>query len=163
MSVIDSDTESIWFSNDTTFVYVIWSSFCVLQEASKLSSDKRLSKCPRCESPARTEPAQNRAQCIAPECEFDYCLRCQKPFHGKAACKRFVSRSALAPVAVGSQRSRRNLRRLWHYLSCQWPMNCVLWFLLQSSNLVASCVSRLIPYSGRIVVPCTEEFWVSDL
>ncbi|XP_029925770.1 F-box only protein 5 [Myripristis murdjan] len=88
-----------------------------LEAASNLKQHESLRPCRRCSSPATYSAEAQRATCTHPSCLFDFCTRCQEPFHSSSPCRVVRPRSNLhssksTPILPGSARSKRNLRRL---------------------------------------------------
>ncbi|XP_072906236.1 F-box only protein 5 isoform X2 [Hemitrygon akajei] len=78
-----------------------------------LRQDEVLKMCPLCSSPAKFLPHQERAVCTSDLCSYDYCSLCLSSFHGSKSCIRHSFHSgSRAQAAVGSKRSKQNLRRL---------------------------------------------------
>ncbi|XP_041866896.1 F-box only protein 5 [Melanotaenia boesemani] len=86
-----------------------------MQAARNLKQHQSLRSCKRCGSPATHLPEVQRATCSS--CLFDFCTRCQEPFHASTPCRTVQPRSNFSSskttsVTPGSTRSRRSLRRL---------------------------------------------------
>lgn len=97
------------------YLMYFWSS---LQAASTLKQHESLRHCKRCGSPATHLAEAQRATCKRSSCLFDFCTRCQEPFHGSTPCRTVQPRhhfttSRTTPILPGSARSKRNVRRLW--------------------------------------------------
>lgn len=83
------------------------------KEAEHLKNEEALRKCPKCRSPARTQPMQDRACCTKLECKYDFCIRCRQPFHGSKDCAIATTpKKQPPPSKVGGRKSKMNLRRL---------------------------------------------------
>ncbi|XP_008298248.1 F-box only protein 5 [Stegastes partitus] len=85
-----------------------------MQAASTLKQHESLRHCKRCSSPATHFPEVQRATCTRASCLFDFCTRCQEPFHGSTPCRTVqprihVSTSKTTPIVPGSKRSIRRL------------------------------------------------------
>ncbi|XP_049591890.1 F-box only protein 5 [Syngnathus scovelli] len=89
-----------------------------LQAASTLKQHQSLRSCRQCGSPATHSPDAQRATCMRPSCQFDFCTRCQEAFHGSTPCRVVQCRSRFSPsgssqsLLPGSAQSKRNIRRL---------------------------------------------------
>ncbi|XP_054885675.1 F-box only protein 5 [Poeciliopsis prolifica] len=88
-----------------------------VQAASTLKRHESLRSCRRCRSPATHMTEAQRAICSRASCLFDFCTRCQEPFHGSTPCRtvkphvHFASSKETA-IIPGSARSKRNVKRL---------------------------------------------------
>ncbi|XP_043991820.1 F-box only protein 5 [Gambusia affinis] len=88
-----------------------------VQAASTLKRHESLRSCRRCGSPATHLAEAQRATCSRSSCLFDFCTRCQEPFHGSTPCRtvkphlHFAS-SKETDITPGSARSKRNVKRL---------------------------------------------------
>lgn len=82
------------------------------KEGETLLNTDCLSKCPKCSHPARKESTQDRTRCTGVHCNFDFCTRCLLSFHASSECRVDPSsrRQLLSDVAVGSRKSKQNLR-----------------------------------------------------
>ncbi|KAF7220249.1 F-box only protein 5 [Nothobranchius furzeri] len=88
-----------------------------LQAASKLKQHESLRPCRRCGSPASYLAEAQRAKCTRASCLFEFCTRCQEPFHGSSPCRMVQPRLNFSAskgnvIIPGSARSKRNVRRL---------------------------------------------------
>ncbi|KAM4591654.1 F-box only protein 5 [Odontesthes bonariensis] len=88
-----------------------------VQAASNLKVHESLRACRRCGSPATHLTEVQRARCTRSSCLFDFCTRCQEPFHNSTPCRTVQPRSqfsASKPTLIipGSARSKRSVRRL---------------------------------------------------
>ncbi|XP_076831148.1 F-box only protein 5 [Brachyhypopomus gauderio] len=101
---------------DNTLTTPKSSRFTEFFEAAKsLKVHEELRCCRLCGSPARFNPAAQRAMCTRASCLFEFCSLCQSAYHGSAPCQRGVVR--LSPrsqnaLIAGSARSKRSVRRL---------------------------------------------------
>ncbi|XP_059841273.1 F-box only protein 5-like [Hypanus sabinus] len=83
------------------------------QVVKTLRQDEVLKMCPLCSFPAKFLPYQERAVCTSDLCSYDYCSLCLSSFHGSKSCiRRSFHSGSRAQAAVGSKRSKQNLRRL---------------------------------------------------
>lgn len=80
--------------------------------ANKLRTEESLRKCPKCCMPARTHELQERAWCTNSNCQFDFCVKCKKSFHGSRDCEHASTKKCRTDVKVGSKKSKKNLKRL---------------------------------------------------
>ncbi|KAM4600161.1 F-box only protein 5 [Fundulus diaphanus] len=88
-----------------------------VQAASSLKQHESLRSCRRCNSPAVHSPEIQRAKCTRSSCLFDFCTRCQEPYHSSAPCRTVkpslcLTTSKKSPIIAGSARSKRSIRRL---------------------------------------------------
>ncbi|MEQ2251746.1 hypothetical protein ILYODFUR_014314 [Ilyodon furcidens] len=88
-----------------------------VQAASSLKQNESLRSCRRCGSPATHSTEVQRAKCTRTSCLFDFCTRCQEPFHGSTPCRMIkhhshFTTSKATPLIPGSARSKRSIRRL---------------------------------------------------
>uniref|UniRef100_A0A3P9N121 F-box protein 5 n=1 Tax=Poecilia reticulata TaxID=8081 RepID=A0A3P9N121_POERE len=88
-----------------------------VQAASTLKRHESLRSCRRCGSPATHWAEAQRATCSRSSCLFDFCTRCQEPFHGSVPCRTVKPHFHSAPsketaIIPGSARSKRNVKRL---------------------------------------------------
>lgn len=83
----------------------------LLQVASTLKSEEKIQKCPKCRSPAKVLPVQDRGKCTNVECKYDFCTKCLNPFHKAADCISITTKKTKTD-AVGSKKSKANLKRL---------------------------------------------------
>ncbi|KAF7658869.1 hypothetical protein LDENG_00006500 [Lucifuga dentata] len=88
-----------------------------VEAASRLKQHESLRPCKRCGSPATHSAEAQRARCTRLSCLFDFCTRCQEPFHGSSPCRMVMPRphfptSKVTPILPGSAHSKRNIRRL---------------------------------------------------
>ncbi|KAM9726879.1 F-box only protein 5 [Menidia menidia] len=88
-----------------------------IQAASSLKQHESLRPCKRCGSPATHLAELQRARCTRSSCLFDFCTRCQEPFHSSTPCRTVQPRnqfsaSKTTPIIPGSARSKRSIRRL---------------------------------------------------
>ncbi|XP_061600941.1 F-box only protein 5 [Cololabis saira] len=87
------------------------------QAASRLKNHESQRCCRRCGSPATHLSEVQRATCTRSSCLFDFCTRCQEPFHGSTPCRMVQPKSQFStsktnPILPGSARSKRSIRRL---------------------------------------------------
>ncbi|XP_014914292.1 F-box only protein 5 [Poecilia latipinna] len=88
-----------------------------VQAASTLKRHESLRSCRRCGSPATYWAEAQRATCSRSSCLFDFCTRCQEPFHSSSPCRTVKPHfhsgpSKETPIIPGSARSKRNVKRL---------------------------------------------------
>uniref|UniRef100_A0A8C7YW60 F-box only protein 43 n=1 Tax=Oryzias sinensis TaxID=183150 RepID=A0A8C7YW60_9TELE len=88
-----------------------------VQAASALKHHESLRRCRVCFSPAKHLSELQRATCTKPDCQYDFCTRCQETFHGSTPCRTVQPRSSVSsskptPFLPGSSRSKRSIRRL---------------------------------------------------
>ncbi|KAM4729929.1 F-box only protein 5 [Anableps anableps] len=88
-----------------------------VEVASTLKQHESLRSCRRCGSPATHSAEVQRARCTRSSCLFDFCTRCQEPFHGSTPCRTVrphsrVIASKTTPIIPGSACSKRSIRRL---------------------------------------------------
>ncbi|XP_033835525.1 F-box only protein 5 [Periophthalmus magnuspinnatus] len=86
-----------------------------VEAASTLKQHESLRPCKRCGSPATHSHEAQRATCIRPNCQFDFCTCCREAFHGSTPCRVIQPRlhvSKSSTLLPGSARSKRNVRRL---------------------------------------------------
>ncbi|KAM6915884.1 F-box only protein 5 [Xenentodon cancila] len=88
-----------------------------MQAASGLKRHESQRRCRRCGSPATHLSEVQRATCTRSSCLFDFCTRCQEPFHGSVPCRTVQPQSQFlvsktTPIIPGSARSKRSIRRL---------------------------------------------------
>ncbi|XP_038151600.1 F-box only protein 5 [Cyprinodon tularosa] len=87
------------------------------QAASSLKQHESLRSCRRCGSPATHSAEVQRARCTRSNCLFEFCTRCQEPFHGSAPCRTVKPHmnsktSKVTPIIAGGPRSKQSVRRL---------------------------------------------------
>ncbi|XP_013393097.1 uncharacterized protein LOC106160873 [Lingula anatina] len=82
------------------------------QEGKKLLWGESLRKCPKCQSPSRLSPAEERATCTRKGCSYDFCTKCFNNYHAAQNCSMVSPKKSKAASAVGSKKSKKNLRRL---------------------------------------------------
>ncbi|XP_072246438.1 F-box only protein 5 [Leuresthes tenuis] len=88
-----------------------------VQAASNLKEHESLRACRRCGSPATHFTEVQRARCTRSSCLFDFCTRCQEPFHSSTPCRTVQPRSQFSnskptQTIPRSTRSKRSVRRL---------------------------------------------------
>ncbi|XP_055990054.1 F-box only protein 43-like [Sorex fumeus] len=84
-----------------------------MKVAKTLFVDEALKPCPRCHSPAKYQPYQNRGLCSRAACSFDFCVLCLCDYHGAEECRRAAAKAKSRKDALpGSVQSKQNLKRL---------------------------------------------------
>uniref|UniRef100_H2LFY8 F-box only protein 43 n=1 Tax=Oryzias latipes TaxID=8090 RepID=H2LFY8_ORYLA len=91
--------------------------FIFSKAAGALKHHESLRRCRVCFSPAKHLSELQRATCTKPDCQYDFCTRCQETFHGSTPCRTVQPRSSVSsskstPSLPGSSRSKRSIRRL---------------------------------------------------
>ena len=74
--------------------------------------------CPQCHSPA-VEVSPRRAKCTSPQCTFDFCRGCFKPWHDDKSCHiqvtspgRNIHKQYRKYDIIGSKQNKKRLKRL---------------------------------------------------
>ncbi|KAG8196830.1 hypothetical protein JTE90_027544 [Oedothorax gibbosus] len=70
-----------------------------------------LLKCPKCNHPSKRH-SDNKYSCTRQFCAYEFCRQCCGPFLANHTCLKPIFNEAVPRVVIGSQKSKRSLRRL---------------------------------------------------
>lgn len=98
------------------------SSICYFQAGDNLQKKDILLKCPKCNHPSKKH-LDNKYCCTRQFCAYEFCCQCCGPFLNNHSCNKSSFNEALPKVFIGSQKSKRNLRRLQPWQCLQFGCN----------------------------------------